>query len=383
MAAEAPPPTAVQPAGRDRHRRLGGARAGRRRQPRRAGRARPGGDVRGPRPAGRRALPARGRRRADPAPLRRLRRGRRRRSRCSTSCASSRRRGGWPRPAGARWSSTSRRPGSWPTRSTRPPRRGSCCRSTRAARSWAWSPPRSATRCALRRRARPCSPSSATCSGAGIAAARLRQRIARTEVERERLRLAADIHDGLAQDLALAKREIALLDSDPGARRRRARAARACARRWARRTASSARASRTSPRACRSAACTTRSLAACERARERGLPVELRAGAAVEPAEPEVAAVVLRVLGEALANVERHAQAGHVLVDPRRRRSGALALTVEDDGRGLGALDDGGPGDGHFGIALMRERAASIGGRLAVGPGAAGGTRVRLEVPRA
>ena len=92
--------------------------------------------------------------------------------------------------------------------------------------------------------------------GAGIAAARLRQRIARTEVERERLRLAADIHDGLAQDLALAKREIALLDSEP-APEQRARAARACARRWAPRTASSAPGSRTSPPACRSAACTT------------------------------------------------------------------------------------------------------------------------------
>ena len=42
-----------------------------------------------------------------------------------------------------------------------------------------------------------------------------------------------------------------------------------------------------------------------------------------------------------------------------------------------------GPGDGHFGIALMRERAASIGARLTLGPGATGGTRVRLEVPRA
>ena len=62
---------------------------------------------------------------------------------------------------------------------------------------------------------------------------------------------------------------------------------------------------------------------------------------------------------------------------------GGLALTIEDDGRGLGALDEpAGPGGGHFGIALMRERAASIGGRLAVGPGAEGGTRVRLEVPR-
>jgi signal transduction histidine kinase len=122
--------------------------------------------------------------------------------------------------------------------------------------------------------------------------------------------------------------------------------------------------------------------AACERARERGLPVELRGATAPEPAEPEVAAVVLRVLGEALANVDRHAAAAHVVVT-LDGDDGALALTIEDDGRGMEALDEAGPGGGHFGIALMRERAASIGGRLTVGPGAAGGTRVRLEVPRA
>ena len=29
------------------------------------------------------------------------------------------------------------------------------------------------------------------------------------------MRLAAEVHDGLAQDLALAMRELALLDSDP------------------------------------------------------------------------------------------------------------------------------------------------------------------------
>src|SRR5690349_17331401 len=50
---------------------------------------------------------------------------------------------------------------------------------------------------------------------AGVATALLRQRLQRAEVQRERLRLAADIHDGLAQDLALAKREIAFLDGEP------------------------------------------------------------------------------------------------------------------------------------------------------------------------
>ena len=217
--------------------------------------------------------------------------------------------------------------------------------------------------------------------GAGIAAARLRQRIARTEVERERLRLAADIHDGLAQDLALAKREIALLDSDPGPAhaaesRARLREAVGAAHRIVR-----ARLEDLSTRVpiggLRDAVA-----ASCERARERGLPVELRGATASEPAEPEVAAVVLRVLGEALANVDRHARAAHVVVT-LDGEDGGLALTIEDDGRGLETLEEAGPGGGHFGIALMRERAASIGARLAVGPGAAGGTRVRLEVPRA
>jgi signal transduction histidine kinase len=217
--------------------------------------------------------------------------------------------------------------------------------------------------------------------GAGIAAARLRQRIARTEVERERLRLAAEIHDGLAQDLALAKREIALLDSEPtpaqaGESRARLREAVGAAHRIVR-----ARLEDLSTRV-PIGGLHDAVAAACDRARERGLPVELRAATAVEPAEPEATAVVLRVLGEALANVERHAGAGHVLVI-LDGADGALVLTVDDDGRGLGARDDRGPGDGHFGIALMRERAASIGGVLSLGPGPAGGTRVRLEVPRA
>lgn len=216
--------------------------------------------------------------------------------------------------------------------------------------------------------------------GAGIAAARLRQRITRTEVERERLRLAADIHDGLAQDLALAKREIALLDSEPPAglameSRARLREAVGAAHRIVR-----ARLEDLSTRIPLGGLGEAVAIA-CQRARERGLPVELRA-AAVEPAAPEVTAVVLRVLGEALANVERHAGAKRVVVT-LDGANGALALGVEDDGRGLRAGDDGGPAEGHFGIALMRERAASIGATLTLAPGTAGGTRVRLEVPRA
>ena len=218
--------------------------------------------------------------------------------------------------------------------------------------------------------------------GAGIAAARLRQRIARTEVERERLRLAADIHDGLAQDLALAKREIALLDSEPppdqaSESRARLREAVGAAHRIVR-----ARLEDLSTRV-PIGGLHDAVAAACDRARERGLPVELRAARgrrarrARDQPRSSCASSARR-----WPTSSATPQAGHVLVT-LDGADGALALTVEDDGRGLGALDDGGPGDGHFGIALMRERAASIGGRFAVGPGAAGGTRVRLEVPRA
>jgi signal transduction histidine kinase len=216
--------------------------------------------------------------------------------------------------------------------------------------------------------------------GAGIAAARLRQRIARAEIERERLRLAADMHDGLAQDLALAKREIALLDSEPSpeqARESRARLREAvgAAHRIVR-----ARLEDLSIRVPLGGLAEAVQ-AACERARDRGLRVELRCAAAVEPAAPETSAVVLRVLGEALANVERHAHATHAFVVLEGDEH-ALTLTVRDDGRGLGEADRG-PGDGHFGIAIMRERAASLGGSLELGAGDGGGTLVCLEVPRA
>ena len=50
---------------------------------------------------------------------------------------------------------------------------------------------------------------------AGISTAHMRQELQGRAIERERLRLASEIHDGLAQDLALAMRELALLESKP------------------------------------------------------------------------------------------------------------------------------------------------------------------------
>jgi PAS domain S-box-containing protein len=85
---------------------------------------------------------------------------------------------------------------------------------------------------------------------------------------------------------------------------------------------------------------------------------------------------VLRILGEALTNARRHAQARHVRV----RMWGAndrLWVEVSDDGRGFEAATPASPI--HHGITGMRERAKLLNGRLEIHSEPGVGTRVRLE----
>jgi signal transduction histidine kinase len=213
---------------------------------------------------------------------------------------------------------------------------------------------------------------------AGIATARLRQQLQGAEIERERARLAAEIHDGLAQDLALATRELALLESDPPpelaqASSERLREAVASARRVVR-----ARLEDLSVQI---------PLGGVEAAvkevsarRGQGLPLVVSCEGPAVDVSPETTAVVVRVLTEALANSARHAQPQHVEVR-LCVEDGRLTLEIEDDGVGFQPAEAGGPGDGHFGLTLMHERARSAGGLLTVSSAPEDGARVRLEVP--
>jgi two-component system nitrate/nitrite sensor histidine kinase NarX len=215
--------------------------------------------------------------------------------------------------------------------------------------------------------------------GAGIATARLRQQVERTEVERERMRLAAELHDGLAQDLALAVRELALLESDPGADAaaaslERLRAAVTAAHRVVR--AGLEDLSVVVPIGGIHAAVHE----LCERYAKRGVPVAVEHAGLAPEAGPEVVAIVLRVLNEALANAERHAQASAVAVSLRGAER-ALELTVADDGLGFDPAHVDGPGEGHFGMTIMQERARGLAGDLEVRSAPGGGTVVSLHIP--
>jgi signal transduction histidine kinase len=213
---------------------------------------------------------------------------------------------------------------------------------------------------------------------AGIATAGLRQQLQEAEIERERARLAAEIHDGLAQDLALAMRELALLESQPPCE-----VARASAERLREAVSSARRVVRSRLEDLSVHIPLGGVQAAVEEVsakRGAGLPLVVRCDGPAVDVSPETIAVLVRVLTEALTNAARHAQPERVEVrlDVEDDR---LKLVIEDDGLGFQPEAAGGPGDGHFGLTLMRERARSAGGTLTVRSGPEDGTRVTLEVP--
>jgi PAS domain S-box-containing protein len=86
---------------------------------------------------------------------------------------------------------------------------------------------------------------------------------------------------------------------------------------------------------------------------------------------------VVRIVGEALTNARRHADARHVEVRAAAAE-GLLVVDVSDDGRGFAAT---GPGPaGHYGIASMRERAERLGAELELLSEQGVGTTVRLRL---
>jgi two-component system nitrate/nitrite sensor histidine kinase NarX len=92
------------------------------------------------------------------------------------------------------------------------------------------------------------------------------------------------------------------------------------------------------------------------------VPVVVKAtGGGTLPAEAQV--VLYRICQEALNNIAKHARATAVEINVLHE-PGALELHIRDDGRGFDSSEPSPPG--HYGLSMMRERAATVGARLTV-----------------
>ena len=110
--------------------------------------------------------------------------------------------------------------------------------------------------------------------------------------------------------------------------------------------------------------------------------VSVRAGERGERLAADKEIVLFRIAQEALNNVARHARATRVEIVLERREI-RFAMTVADDGVGLGAAADSiGWNMPGLGMLTMRERAQAVGGEVRVESLPERGTRLTVTIPR-
>jgi signal transduction histidine kinase len=117
-----------------------------------------------------------------------------------------------------------------------------------------------------------------------------------------------------------------------------------------------------------------------EFAADSATPTDLR-GQLQEPLylPPADLEQVLRVVQEALLNARRHARARQITVLLERPED-LVEVVVADDGQGFDPENPPQDGD-HFGLSIMRARAARLGGEIRVNSQLGRGTRVTLIWP--
>lgn len=95
---------------------------------------------------------------------------------------------------------------------------------------------------------------------------------------------------------------------------------------------------------------------------------------------PDVQEAFYRIAQEALNNALKHAQARSICIALSRDDAGCVRLEVEDDGRGFDLASSG--AGGHFGLAIMRERAAAVSATLRISAAPGDGARIALTAKK-
>ena len=198
-------------------------------------------------------------------------------------------------------------------------------------------------------------------------------------VNRERNRLAREIHDSVAHYLTVVNLQLEAVEKLGHDQPERAVSE---ARRARRLTVECLQEVRRSVAALRSATLEELSLAGALKkltddfAESTGMAVRLEVEAPEEELSlpPDARLALYRAAQEGLTNVQRHARASMARV-VLTRENGNVELAVEDDGVGPGKSDGG------FGIVGLRERVELLGGKLGFAAAPAGGSRLAVTLP--
>lgn len=95
---------------------------------------------------------------------------------------------------------------------------------------------------------------------------------------------------------------------------------------------------------------------------------------------PPIALLVYHIAREGVMNALKHAEASNVWVTVRETGD-AVELVLRDDGKGFDP--EAPPPEGHFGLAMMRERALVGGGTFDIRSGPGEGTTITVRFPTA
>lgn len=198
-------------------------------------------------------------------------------------------------------------------------------------------------------------------------------RVAQNAVLEERQRIARDMHDGLAQELAFIVTQTRSLVGSRNTDRANLVA------RSAERALDESR---------RAIAALTRSVdeplevALTQEAEDVAGRLGVRVSLDVEPVQkirPEAREALLRITREAITNAARHGRPARIAVSLANHHG--VTVCISDDGHGFEVNDPKVYAGDRWGIAGMRERAEALGGRFSIESRPYWGTRVEVWVP--
>ncbi len=114
---------------------------------------------------------------------------------------------------------------------------------------------------------------------------------------------------------------------------------------------------------------------------QSGIKCVFRLNGSLRTLDSGVSLAAYRILQECLTNIARHAGASRVLIRCSRMRKGEinwLHMTVEDNGCGMNTQEHS---PSSFGLVSMRERAHALSGSFSLQSAPGAGTRIDIELP--